>query len=538
MHYSYLEPGLHAELAAITPDEAVAHLRNHLGNLLLDPAVTAAYINRLGVLTPEETTPSSRAWLTYLLVRYCDLLPLDLAAQRILAQVTGNAAPHLRDLERCAIPDPIERKLERLGAGEDSERNRAMLLALLHEYPYSPAIMERLMAVELALDIPVGGEWLPSVRPPAGLMRPLHERLFIHAMMQGDTERALQHAAACVPDNPSPHLLNHLAELHARLGDAQQALNLYGASLEADPLQHPVKLRMEALAKPPRAHADALHHRIAICLYSFNKAELLERTLSSLAASQTGEAHILVLLNGCTDDSATRVAAVNERLFNGRLEVIDMPINIGAPAARNWLLAKQIVREADFVAFLDDDVDVPAAWLPRLVGNLEEHPGAGVAGTRVRNPGDVPRLQYLYRNISVARPGLIRLSLDTPTLHHDTGFYDFTRSTTSVMGCCHVFTRRALDEVPAFDLRFSPSQMDDIAHDIDLALAGFDVLYTGDVVCVHHQMSGLGRAHATDWKRFGNVAGNDVKFYYRFADRLDALGRLNNLGFMPDMPPA
>lgn len=537
MHYNHIEPGLHAELAALTAEQAVVHLRNHLGNLLLDPAVTAAYINRFGIMPAEESTPATRAWLTYLLERYCDMQPLDPAANAVLAQIRGTAPAQLRDLERCALPERMARKVENITPGENNERNRTMLLTLLRDFPFSPAIMERLMSVELAMDIPVGAEWSDGVKPPAGLMRPLRERLFLHAMMQGDHERALRFAADCIPEAPSPYLLAHLAELHVAMGDKMQALALHRASLDIDPLQQPLRYRIASLESPARPDADALRKRNVICLYSFNKGELLERTLASLAASETGEARILVLLNGCTDDSAARVGSVNERLFGGRLEVLEMPVNIGAPAARNWLLAHEAARTAEYVAFLDDDVDVPPTWLRDMIGALRSNPRAGVVGARVRNPGTPHRLQYLYRNIAVALPGIIRLSLDTPHINHDMGFYGFTRTTTSVMGCCHVFTRSALDTAPTFDIRFSPSQMDDIAHDIDLALAGFDVLYLGDVVCVHHQMSGMGRAHAADWKRQGNVRGNDVKFYYRFADRLDEMARLNNLDLIPGLPP-
>lgn len=295
---------------------------------------------------------------------------------------------------------------------------------------------------------------------------------------------------------------------------------------------------MDAIASPCQEAPDALDARIAIFLYSWNKADLLASTLHSLAASDTGNAHVTVLLNGCTDDSAAQVAAINEHLFGGRITVINLPINIGAPAARNWLLATAQGRTADYVAFLDDDVEVPPNWLRAMLSVLRRYPKAGVIGIKTLNPGLPSRMQYLFRNIAVALPGLIRISFDTPNTNFDVGLYDVTRTTANVMGCCHIFTRRAVDAVPTFDLRFSPSQMDDIAHDLDVALAGFEVIYHGGIACIHHQMSGVGRSQGSvNLSRLGNVAGNDVKFYYRFADKLDALGKLNNLDRIPPVPP-
>jgi hypothetical protein len=36
--------------------------------------------------------------------------------------------------------------------------------------------------------------------------------------------------------------------------------------------------------------------------------------------------------------------------------------------------------------------------------------------------------------------------------------------------------------------------------------------------------------------QYGQVQGNDVKFYYRFADRLPQMNTLNNLAEAPDLP--
>jgi GT2 family glycosyltransferase len=293
---------------------------------------------------------------------------------------------------------------------------------------------------------------------------------------------------------------------------------------------------MEELARPLHADRRLLHSRIAVCLYSWNKSEVLQAALRSLAASEIGGAKVLVLLNGCTDGSFEAVSALNQRLFGGGMEILNLPVNVGAPAARNWLMATQACREADYVAFWDDDVTVQPDWLPKMLTVLRNTPGAGVVGAKILSPGAPKRWQYLYRNLSVAQEGILRWSLDVPNFRYDQGFYDLTRPTATVMGCCHVFTRAACDATAGFDLRFSPSQTDDIVHDLDLCLKGFKVMYCGLVECEHHQKSGIGPGTQIDLAKYGQVQGNEVKFYYRFADRLPQMKTLNNLGEAPDCP--
>lgn len=537
MQYQYIGTGIQSELDAISPEQAIAHLRNYLGNFLLDPAVTAAYINRLGNLPPETLTPQIQAWLRYLLTKYAELLPFDEKAATLMMNIMGGDPEKVRQLQKCRMPDGIARKVETLAQAPRDERLRATLCALLGDFRYSTEIAELLMSCDLELGFPIGQDWLDTVALPPALRSLFVQRVCLNSIVLGHNARALELLPQAA-QTESPHWLNHLAELHVRTGETDKALGLYGRSLQLDPLQLPVQHRMNALTSPEQDSPDALAGNIAIFLYSWNKAELLARTLQSLAATDTGNAHITVLLNGCTDDSAARVAAINEQLFGGRIEVISLPINVGAPAARNWLLATDQGRTADYVAFLDDDVEVPHNWLRSMLSVLRRRPKAGVIGIKTLNPGLPKRLQYLYRNIAVAVPGLIRISFDTPNTNFDVGFYDVTRTTANVMGCCHIFTRKAADAVPTFDLRFSPSQMDDIAHDLDVALAGFEVIFHGNVECIHHQMSGVGRnQNGFDYARFGNVAGNDVKFYYRFASRLDELHRLTNLDLIPETPP-
>ena len=541
MQYRYIAPGLQTELEALSADDAIDHLRNYLGNFLLDAPVCVSYLNRLASEPGGLKTPRQVAWLRWLVHTFARLRPFDEQAVTLAARVNGTPedTPLHRALAKVRIPDPLRQRVEQT-ANQPPDEAHELLLRLHRDMPFSVEVADRLLRLDLKLGIAPGTGWYDGLRCPPLLRGLLDRERFRACMLHGNDAMALElrdNTHALGTDDPG--WLNCAAELAVRTGDRAAGMDFYRTSLRLDPTQIPVALRLRELEQPFAPPPDALAPvvgPVAIFLYSWNKCDLLEQTLRSLAASDTGEASVTLLLNGCTDGSAEMAAALNASLFGGRMEIIELPVNVGAPAARNWLLHTPHGREAAFVAFLDDDVEVPANWLSMLVSVLLANPRAGVAGAKTLFPGTPRRLQYLYRTVSVAQPGLLRISLDTPNFNYDGGFYDYIRPTANVMGCCHVFTRAALDAVRDFDLRFSPSQMDDIAHDLDLCLHGFEAMYCGLVSCVHHQMSGvgIGNVHAA---RMGNVLGNDVKFYYRFADRLDELRRLTARNAVPDMPP-
>ncbi|EGY25533.1 glycosyl transferase 2 family protein [Desulfovibrio sp. A2] len=541
MHYKYVPPGLQTELEALTVDDAIDHLRNHLGNFLLDTPVCVHYLNRMGSETGGLKTHRQVAWLHWLVRSYARLAPFDEQAAVLAARIEGapEDSPLHRALAKVRTPEALVNRIEQT-VNRPPDEARQLLLGLFRELPFSVALADRLLHLDLKQDITPGEGWHESLRCPP-LLRGIFDReRFRMCMLHGNDAMALdlrdQTREAGAGD---PGWLNCAAELAVRTGHRAEGMDFYRASLRQDPTQIPVALRLHELENPFAPQPDALGDAsgpIAIFLYSYNKRDLLEQTLRSLAASDTGNATITLLLNGCSDGSSEMAAGLNGSLFGGRMDIIDLPVNVGAPAARNWLLHTPRGREAAYVAFLDDDVEVPANWLAALVSVLRSNPRAGVAGAKTVFPGGPRRLQYLYRTVSVAQPGLLRISLDTPNFNYDGGFYDFVRPTANVMGCCHVFTRAALDKVRDFDIRFSPSQMDDIAHDLDLCLHGFEAVYCGLVTCVHHQMSGTGIGN-TQIVRLGNVLGNDVKFYYRFAEHLAALKELTARHAVPDLPP-
>lgn len=302
------------------------------------------------------------------------------------------------------------------------------------------------------------------------------------------------------------------SNLRARMaldrGDAAQARSHFLASLEAEPFQPAL---IEQLARPagpvPVPGPDT-----AVCLYTWNKPDLLASTLASLAATELGKAKVVILNNGTTACPPEELEARMRRAaptLSPRW--VHLPVNVGAPAARNWLLSLDEIRSARYVAFLDDDVLLPRRWLGRYLITLKRF-GAAAVGPKCVNQR-VRTLQYAFRRFSEVGPAKIRFTPNAPNLM-DLGQFDGARTCLTVMGCCHLLDRERLDRlgVPGFDIRFSPSQVDDIEHDLQIWKAGGRVAYDGAVEVIHLQDTGRAMTRAALGQAYANHAKMERKF--------------------------
>ena len=105
--------------------------------------------------------------------------------------------------------------------------------------------------------------------------------------------------------------------------------------------------------------------RISICIPTHNRADLLQRTLESLALVEpcpdmTWE--IIIVANCCTDDTL-RVADALKAQIPAHVVILE-EAEPGVVAARNRALRHA---RGDIIAFLDDDVKVSPLWLRELV---------------------------------------------------------------------------------------------------------------------------------------------------------------------------
>jgi len=307
------------------------------------------------------------------------------------------------------------------------------------------------------------------------------------------------------------------AELLLRQGELKRGQNELAQVFAALPWHTHLGLKLHGLAaQQPLAPASATANAV-ILVYSWNKAELVRQTLESLAGTDFGSARVLCLNNGSTDGTGEVMEACAALFPAGALRVIHLPVNVGAPAARNWLLAQPEVRAAEWAVFLDDDVLLPPAWLRRLLGAGMADAACSVAGCRIVSATPPSCLQSADYHLFLpdGQPKTFRdlpeniVVFDNCAGALDVGLFTYARPATHVSGCCHALRSSVLAELGGFDIRFSPTQFDDLDRDIRSAVAGRPAVYAGDVVVEHVQHSSLARAKGP--AAMGQVLGNKMK---------------------------
>ncbi len=303
---------------------------------------------------------------------------------------------------------------------------------------------------------------------------------------QGDFAGAERRYAAARPLRPA---LFRRGQSLFRIGRSDEAAGQWRMALSQAPWNVNLLLRLhDRLAGLDAPSGEALPGSAAICLYTSGKAKELDATLAALFASDLGDAAVVVLDNASPDATPQVLSAWKDRIGEA-LTVITLPVNIGAPAARNWLKRHEAVAGRDFVAYLDDDALVPPDWQARLAQAVRAYPQAGVWGCKVVDLAAPGRIQHAEVNLygdDGPEPSFATLcSQDL-----DFGQFDALRPCLSVTGCFHLFRADVLRRCGDFDIRFSPTQYDDLDHDLRMAELGLSAVCQGHCGVRHARLSG------------------------------------------------
>jgi len=523
--------GIGGELAALDLKQACRYYKNYLDTFQVDIPMAVSFINRLLSESHKDLSDEARQLLEEAIRSAVQLEHFDpnILGIGITSGLTPGAEALQKVLEGTHVEPELYNQIRRASFKFQGREIRSICTNVLARHPMAVQYANMLLHMDF-FDGQSPCKALAGFRCPKVLTPLWQKKLFNHYAGLGNDAAALPLWEQVKGQADDPFTLSRAAEMLRRAGDYDGAMGLYERAFALDPLQRPYALRLDALRQPFQPNHDLVHtKRVCIYLYSFNKAKTLGETLESLSHCAIGPARIKVLLNGCSDDSLAVAQKARDLFPDNEVEIITLPVNIGAPAARNWLLAQPATRESDYVAFLDDDVYLQPDWLAHMLTVAESDPRIGNVGCKVVFPGQYRLLQYLYRHVSLTHEDAIRVSLPTPYQQYDIGLYDVIRETRVVMGCQHLLRVASLADAPAFDIRYSPSQIDDTDHDLQLCLAGWKVFYCGTVTCVHRQESGTSIRSKLNLASQGSIMGNDIKFHYKWYEHKDALAALDSL---------
>ncbi|XPV76045.1 MAG: glycosyltransferase [Desulfovibrio sp.] len=321
------------------------------------------------------------------------------------------------------------------------------------------------------------------------------------------------------------------AALALQMDNKERALQLFAEALEYSPWATSAMLVYYDLLMQKDTLEALPPGKTTIALYSWNKCEDLKDTLESLFASDIGDAKVVVLNNGSTDGTAAMLDEFKSK-HPDQLTIEHLPVNIGAPAARNWLMAMDIVKTSDFTVYLDDDIVLPENWLRKFGAAIKSYPEADVWGCKVADHDSPALMQnadlHLIFNhgtdertpapdYTSLKPNPFRFT-NLHTQCFDLNNFSYMRPCSSVTGCCHMFRTTTLLDNGGFSLYLSPTQYDDMEHDIRLGKKGKICVYQGHVKILHKRNTG----EASNVP--GAASGNDLANRYKMQtmhDRLD-----------------
>lgn len=186
---------------------------------------------------------------------------------------------------------------------------------------------------------------------------------------------------------------------------------------------------------------------VSVVIPTYERAGTIERSVASVLRDTDVEVEVLVVDDGSTDDTVSRLA----RLGDARVRVLERP-HEGIAAARNAGVA---AATAQFVAFHDSDDEALPGRLSRPVAHLRAHPEDDFV---VQNGHMLPVPDGAAQPTPWIAPEVARRLAAGPVGVREV----FAWNLGQLQGMC--FTRRALDAAGPFDGSFR------ILDDLDLVL--------------------------------------------------------------------
>jgi len=210
---------------------------------------------------------------------------------------------------------------------------------------------------------------------------------------------------------------------------------------------------------------------IDIIIVTYNAKDALQRCIRSLYRHTDQSRFSLTIVDNHSSD---KTAHYLEKLGKS-VKTITMHKNAGFSAGANAALR---VTDNEFVALMDDDVEVTKGWLDTLYTHLECDPRAGIAGCKIVFPnGRIASAEYL---VKIFHPyGCNEI---------DKGQYSYVRACDALAGPCWLMRRSMIERIGYFDERFFPCQHEDIDYCLRARLAGYKIMYAGDAHVIHHHL--------------------------------------------------
>lgn len=199
---------------------------------------------------------------------------------------------------------------------------------------------------------------------------------------------------------------------------------------------------------------------VLVCIVNYRTPDLTVACLESLApeVNSLQRTRVTVVEGGSGDDSADRIAsAIKARGWGSWCTLLPLAENRGFAAGNNAAIAPALAANdpPDYVFLLNPDTTIFPGAVGELVNFMEDHPEAGIAGSRVENPdGTVRRSAFRFPTIfselmAGMRIGLLSRFLEPFVVAPDPR--DETHQTHWVSGAAMMVRRAVFEQVGLMD---------------------------------------------------------------------------------------
>jgi GT2 family glycosyltransferase len=219
---------------------------------------------------------------------------------------------------------------------------------------------------------------------------------------------------------------------------------------------------------------------LTVAIATFNARELLSGVLDSLARQTIAEhLHVVVVDDGSSDDTVAWM-----RRERPAVELIAHEQNLGVTRSLNECMG---LARGEFVALLNNDVELEPDCLALLVEELRAHPRAAAS---------TPKLLDYHRRGHLDGAGDLYTQWGTATRRGhgepDTGQYDRAEAIFGVCAAVAVYRRSAVELVGGLDEDFF-AYLEDVDWSMRALLAGFECRYQPAAVAYHMGSATLGK---------------------------------------------
>jgi len=250
---------------------------------------------------------------------------------------------------------------------------------------------------------------------------------------------------------------------------------------------HPYALPATSHAITPLTPSEEMHNLVSIIILTLNQWHQTELCLNSIARHTPEPHEIIVVDNGSTDETPSRLRKLLKPGPN--IRVIANRTNRGFATGNNQGIS---IAKGEYILLLNNDTIVTPGWLGRMLDVFNRHPETGIVG---------PMSNY------VSGPQLVSEADYKMNEEIDAFAEQWSREHTGqsfpiylVVGFCLLTKREVIDRIGGLDEQFGSGNFEDDDFCIRAALSGFKARVAQDVF-IHHTGSQTFKSAGIDYNK-------------------------------------